>query len=769
MAVTQFEACDARRAFACWDEPAVKAKFEITIATDAALTVISNTHVVQTLVRPKQNAHVRAKTRKDATTEKLWRFAETPIMSTYLVGMVIGEFDAVSDVTKEGVLVTVYTPLGRSERGRFALDVGTKALSFFTERFGIDYPLKKLDMLAIPDFAAGAMENWGVVTYRETRLLIDDQLSSFAQKVATARTVCHELAHQWFGNLVTMEWWTGLWLNEGFARFMEFEAVHHIFPDWRVWEMFVHDITLSTAMVKDAMKTSHPIEVVVHHPDEVDQIFDVISYAKGASVIRMLSEYLGRETFYKGIHAYLVKFSYRNAQTEDLWDALEAASSEKITGMANTWTSQTGFPIVSLAEDGALRQERFLADVGMKDDESARAIWDIPLTYRSSKAPAEIESIGIWQSNTSLSPAERDAARTPVSADASVTSELPAVAGDDEWVLLNPRQSGFFLVNYSPRGWRQLQRPVRELALDTVDRVSLLSSIFAFARSGELSVAQALDFSNAYRDEPEHLCWKEISVNLGYYMGLFRSEPFFPLLQQYTRQLFAGVMERLTWTPAADENEATGHFRRDVISMLGRADDAAVVAEAQRLFALYMTDRQGAKLSADLRSVVFSIAAARGDAAHVQQLRTLYEASDFIEEKLNCLSTIGLIKSIELKREVVEWALKNVRSQDIQYVFGSVASDLAGAEATWAYIKTNWAALNAQYAPNIVGRIVLSVIGRFHSEAHAQEVEQFLATRKHHAYDRLLDAALERIRIKAACVLRDRDNLAQWLEQQQQQ
>ncbi|TMW64797.1 hypothetical protein Poli38472_008964 [Pythium oligandrum] len=755
MAVTQFEACDARRAFVCWDEPAVKAKYEISIVTDVNLTAISNTHVVQTLVRPKKNAHIRANTRTDATTEKLWKFAETPIMSTYLVGMVIGEFDSVSDITKEGVLVTVYTPVGRSERGLFALDVGTKALSFFTERFGIEYPLKKLDMLAIPDFAAGAMENWGVVTYRETRLLIDEKLSSFSQKTATARTVCHELAHQWFGNLVTMEWWTGLWLNEGFARFMEFEAVHHIFPEWNVWEMFVQEITLGTAMVKDAMKTSHPIEVVVNHPDEVDQIFDVISYAKGASVIRMLSEYLGRDVFYKGIHEYLVKFSYLNAQTEDLWYALENASGQKITAMANSWTSQTGYPVVTFA-DGKLSQERFLADKTMKDSETALAIWDVPLTYLSSKKPTEIQQIGIWQGK-SEAPA---GAHAPVTADATVTGKIPS---SDEWVLLNPNQSGFYLVNYSPSGWSNLQRPVRENVLTTVDQVSLLSSVFAFARSGVVPLSQALDFTSAYAQQTEHLCWKEISANIGFYLTIFQQEAFYPLLQEYVRKLFAGVMKQLTWTAAADESTSVGHFRRDVIAMLGRGNDTAVVEEAQRLFQAYLSDRKGSSLSADLRGVVFTITAARGDASHVKQLRELYEASDFIEEKLNCLSAIGLIKSLDLKREVIEWALKSVRSQDIQYVFASVASDAEGAKATWKYVQDNWTALNAQYAPYIVGRIVLSVIARFQSEAQAVEVESFLASRKHHSYDRLLDAALERIRIKAACFQRDHDGLATWL------
>ncbi|TDH69008.1 hypothetical protein CCR75_006807 [Bremia lactucae] len=736
MAVTQFEACDARRAFVCWDEPAMKAKFEISLACDVELMAISNTHVVQTLVRPRvKNAHIRTRSRpKSASLEKVWKFAETPIMSTYLVGMVVGEFDSVSTVTTEGVLVSVYTPVGRSERGKFALEVGANALSFYTKKFGIPYPLKKMDMIAIPDFAAGAMENWGVVTYRETRLLIDSQLSSFHQKMATARTVCHEIAHQWFGNLVTMEWWTGLWLNEGFARFMEFEAVHYLFPEWKVWEIFVQDITLNVAMGKDCMLTSHPIEVKVNHPDEVDQIFDVISYAKGASIIRMLSEYLGRDVFYRGIHEYLVKFNYRNTQTQDLWEALEQASNQQITSLASGWTSQTGYPIVTLANDGTLTQKRFLANQSLESTAREVVAWDVPLTFISSTKPNEVQRLDIWT---------RDSSKE---ATAALSSKLLAPINSSSWIKLNANQAGFYLVNYSPQAWKSLQVPVREKILGVVDRMSLLNSIFAFARSGELPLTCALDFSFAYKDESEHLCWKELSSHLRFYCALYRSDTFYSKLQAYICQLYASIMKKLTWEAQEGESLTVASFRCTVIGMLALGDDADVVAKVQDLFQKYLKDNSA--LSADLRGTVFNVQARRGSAADYYQLRAQYESSNFIEEKLDCMSALGRFKSLDLKLDVILWSLAKVRSQDIQYVFSGVAADPSGARFAWKYVQEHWMDLTAQYSPLVVGRIVISVISYFQSDAMAIEVETFMETRKHPSYSQLLDAALERIRVK---------------------
>ncbi|KAM3274990.1 hypothetical protein ACQJBY_043768 [Aegilops geniculata] len=330
MAVTQFESVDARRCFPCWDEPAFKAKFKLTLEVPSELVALSN--------MPVANATF-------AGPIKTVRYQESPPMSTYLVAIVVGLFEYVEGMTTKGTRVRVYTQIGKSNQGKFALDVGVKSLNLYKDYFATPYPLPKLDMVAIPDFAAGAMENYGLVTYREVALLFDDKSSSASSKQNIAITVAHELAHQWFGNLVTMEWWTHLWLNEGFATWMSHLAVDSFFSQWNIWAQFLDRTT--TALRLDSLEASHPIEVEIHHASEVDQIFDAISYDKGASVIRMLQSYLGAERFQKAMASYMKKYAYSNAKTEDLWAVLEKETGEPVKDLMTTWTKQKGYPVIN--------------------------------------------------------------------------------------------------------------------------------------------------------------------------------------------------------------------------------------------------------------------------------------------------------------------------------------------------------------------------------------------------------------------------------------
>ncbi|KAF1783937.1 ERAP1-like C-terminal domain [Phytophthora cactorum] len=701
-----FEACDARRAFVCWDEPALKATFEISMVTETDLVALSNAHVVETLMRPKKNAHIRKNTR----SEKVWKFAESPVMSTYLVAMAVGEFDMISDLTKEGVVVNVYTAPGQSARGRFALDVATKALSFFTESFGIPYPLKKLDMVAIPDFL-GAMENWGLVTYTETFLLVDQKLSSHEIKADAARAICHELSHQWFGNLVTMNWWTGLWLNEGFAQFMEFDAAHDIFPEWKLWETFVQDIMLGSAFDKDAMVSSHPIE--------------------GSSMVRMLSEYLGRDVFYRGVHDYLVKFSYKNTVTEDLWEALERESGQKLKDMADTWTKQVGFPLLTVKQDAdgkcVLVQERFFADTSLNAEDNT--LWDVPLTFCTSEDPSAIKRLGIWDAKT----ASKDSTvpTTPFEAGDEINKQIQVPAGPKGWIKLNPNQAAS-------------RDPVKKQLLGVPDRVSLLNSVFTFARAGVLDLPAALDFTNAYVDESASLCWKEISRNLGYYFNLFP-------LHSHT---VCAVMKRLGWdanaSKQADADE--GEFRKTVIYRLGLANDQDIIKEAKKRFHECIAGDASA-----LSVTCVALCSTLSD--------ELYSKSDFAEERNDCLGAMGSVSGTAAKLQVLDWAVENVRSQDIHSPFISVASDKLGAQVAWQYVQDKWDVLAKKYSAMTLGYIVCGVVSRFQSEAMAVEVEAFMVSKETSGYKRRLEVALEGVRLKSAAYCRDCETLATWLKE----
>ena len=337
LASTQFEATDARRAFPCWDEPSLKATFSVALTIPKGLAAVSN--------RPEEPVTAAGDDTRDAGTKTV-RFTTTPPMSTYLLAFVVGDLRSVERRARSGVLMRVWAIAGNEERGRFALDVSIRLLDYFNEYFGIPYPLPKLDHVAIPDFAAGAMENWGCITYREPTLLVDERSSSAGTRQLVAAIIAHEMAHMWFGDLVTMAWWNDLWLNESFASWMGDKAVDALYPEWEKWNQFLVDDT-ARALQLDGLRNSHPIEQEVDDPAEIGQLFDAISYSKGASVIRMLEAYLndgGDDAFRRGINGYLEKHRHGNATTADLWTALGEASGRPVGEIMDSWTKQTGHP-----------------------------------------------------------------------------------------------------------------------------------------------------------------------------------------------------------------------------------------------------------------------------------------------------------------------------------------------------------------------------------------------------------------------------------------
>ena len=714
IATTQMESTDARRAFPCFDEPAFKATFEITLVVDHDLNAYSNSPVLDETVEPDGRRRVH--------------FSPTMVMSTYLVAFVVGPLEHTDPVDVDGVPLRVVHPLGKGHLTSFALDVGAHALRFFADYFGIAYPAEKLDMVAIPDFAAGAMENLGCVTYRESALLVDPATAARVELERVADVVCHEIAHMWFGDLVTMKWWNGIWLNEAFATFMEVLAVDAYRPEWQRWVSF--GVEREAAMAVDGLHSTRPVEFPVGRPEEAEGMFDVLTYQKGGSVLRMLEQFIGPDVFREGIHDYLVAHAYGNTETHDLWDALEGASGRPVATIMDTWINQGGYPLLTVGSDGSIAQQPF-----SYSGDPAGAIgsrWQIPVLHRWLGAEDDWIDTGL------------------------LTAGRGHVDGGTGELLVNAGGSGYYRVAYGPDAVARLAGRLDELT--PLERYNLVSDTWAATLAGKAHVADLLRLARALADsgEGDPSVWSVIIGAIGLFDRVVPEEGR-PVLAAGVRSLLGPLADRLGWDPLDTDDERTPSLRAGVLDVLGTiGDDPGVRDEASRRFAASETT----PLHGDTATTVLHIVAQSGGAAEFDTFLARYRGATNPQDEMRYLDALATFNEPDLVARAFELMMTEVRSQDAPFVIRMMLWNRRNGPATWDRVVAAWDEFPAKFPSNTLPRMLDGARALCNPPELAAEVTAFIEAHPLAAGGRTVDQILERLAVSVAFGRREAPGLA---------
>lgn len=644
---TQFESHHAREVFPCIDEPEAKATFDVTLTTEKDVQVIGN--------MPVQSQSLDG-------DQLVTTFDTTPRMSTYLLAWVTGDLHKKTAITKRGVEVNVWaTPAQPASSLDFALDIATRTIDFFDEYFDTPYPLPKSDHIALPDFSSGAMENWGLITYRETTLLAEPATTSISSKHYIATVIAHELSHQWFGNLVTMKWWNNLWLNESFATLMEYIAIDALHPEWNVWLDFATTESVM-ALRRDAIDGVQSVQTDVHHPDEISTLFDgAIVYAKGARLLRMLQQYVGDEAFQTGLKAYFAAHAYSNTEGGDLWDALASASGKDVAGFMNTWISQPGYPVLSVDSDEngiSLAQRQLFVGPHEPSDK----LWPIPLSSTHEGMPELL------------------------------TERSATIAQTQDAALrFNVGDSAHFITHYSTPLMSRLIEEISTGNLTPLDRAQLLNEQTLLARAGVISSAELIPLLQAYHDETTEAVWDIMSMTVGelkkFVEGDDASEQ---QLRTLARTLAKKQYDRLGWNAAATESESDSKLRTTIISIMLYGEDEDAVATANELFA----SQPLAELDPELRPLIIGAAVRSADVKStiIDELIDMHRTSHLAELQQDIASGITSTKHPE-KIEQILALLKDetvVRPQDAARWFVWTIRNRYGRNQSWQWLQDNW-------------------------------------------------------------------------------